>query len=297
MRTPDAPFAEAAESFMRSRHNLRPWTKRSYAKGLARLGQRCPSIADFTLELVNAYLAEKIDAGHSTLAHHDGGLAKRLAAWLVQAKILAHDPLAGLAVPAQPKRRRKPFSDDEVPAILDAARASQHSERDVTIVALALACGLRKDEIRALRYPDDVDLKREVLWVRDAKTESGVRCVPISARVCGLLDIYVKDWRPARSAGPLFLNNHGDAFSYDGFSQIFTRIKKRLPASIDFKIHRARNTALTNWRRAGVDIATLAKLAGHSDIAHTEHYLGDITPEEIARIPDAFGKFYGRRAG
>jgi len=46
-----------------------------------------------------------------------------------------------------------------------------------------------------------------------------------------------------------------------------------------------------------VDIATIAKLAGHSDIAHTEHYLGDITPEEIARIPDAFGRFYGKRAG
>ncbi|HVR88332.1 MAG TPA: tyrosine-type recombinase/integrase [Candidatus Limnocylindria bacterium] len=110
-------------------------------------------------------------------------------------------------------------------------------------------------------------------------------------------DTYIKDWRPSRSAGPLFLNRHGDPFSYDGFSQIFSRIKKRLPAAIDFKIHRARNTALTNWRRAGVDIATLAKLAGHADIAHTEHYLGDITPEEIARIPDAFGRFYGKRAG
>lgn len=245
---------------------------------------------------MNVYVGEKIRAGRLTLAHHDGGVAKRLAAWFVTAKILDSDPLAGLTVPRQPKRRRKPFTDDEVPVILEAARESQHSERDVTIISVALACGLRKDELRNLRWPDDVDLKREVLWVRDAKTDAGVRCVPISGRVCGLLDIYVKDWRPSQSAGPLFLNQHGDPFSYDGFSQIFSRIKKRLPATIDFKIHRARNTALTNWRRAGVDIATLAKLAGHSDIAHTEHYLGDITPEEIARVPDAFGRFYGKKA-
>lgn len=52
----------------------------------------------------------------------------------------------------------------------------------------------------------------------------------------------------------------------------------------------------TNWRRAGVDIATTAKLAGHADISNTEHYLGDITPEEIARVPDAFGRILGRRA-
>jgi hypothetical protein len=43
-------------------------------------------------------------------------------------------------------------------------------------------------------------------------------------------------------------------------------------------------------------IATLSKLAGHKDIAHTEHNLGDITPEELARIPDALGRFYARRA-
>ncbi len=296
MRAASSPFTDAAESFLRSRHDLRPWTKQSYAKGLARLARHCPTIANFTRESVNAYLDDKQRNGHATIAHHDGGLAKRFSAWLVQANILAADPLAALTIPAQPKRRRKPFDDADVPVILEAARASQHSERDIAIVALALACGLRKDEIRNLRWPDDVDLKREMLWVRDSKSEAGTRTVPISGRVCGMLDIYVKDWRPARSAGPLFLNNHGDPFSYDGFSQIFSRIKKRLPASIDFKAHRARNTALTNWRRAGVDIATLAKLAGHSDIAHTEHYLGDITPEEIARIPDAFGRFYGRKA-
>lgn len=293
MRAPDAPFTEAIESFLRSRHDLEPSTKRGYSKALVRIAQRCPTISDLTAELVNAYIADKISAGRLTLAHHDARAAKLLAAWFVGAHILDDNPLEQVVVPKQPKRRRQPFADTSVPIILEAARASQHSERDVTIVAVALACGLRKDEIRQLRWPDDVDLKRELLWVRDSKTEAGVRCVPISRSVVALLDEYVKDWRPAKSAGgALFLNRHGDAFTYDGFSQIFSRIRRRLPADIDFKIHRARNTALTNWRRAGVDIATIAKLAGHTDIAHTEHYLGDITPEEIAKVPDAFGRFY-----
>lgn len=297
LRSPNAPFSGLVESYLRMRHDLDPWTKHSYSKSLMRISRRCPTVRDFTLDLVNDYLTEKILAGHTTLAHHDGGTARRLAAWMVATKIADTNPLEGLVVPNQPKRRRKPFDDSAIPLILAAARESQQSDRDVTIVTIAFACGLRKDEIRNLRWPDDVDLKRAVLWIRDAKTEAGVRCVPISPRVVPLIDAYVKDWRPSQAPGPLFLNQHGDPFSYDGWSQIFTRIKKRLPASIDFKIHRARNTALTNWRRAGVDIATLSKLAGHKDIAHTEHYLGDITPEELARIPDAFSKFYGRRAG
>lgn len=297
MRGSNAPFSDVAESYLRSKHKLRPWTKQSYAKSFARIERACPTIGDLTLEAMNAYLTAQTEQGHTTMAHHDGGTAKRLAAWAVTAKILPENPLSALSVPEQPKRRRKPFLDAEVPLIIDAARASCNSERDVTIITLAIACALRKDEIRQLRWPEDVDLKQEVLWVRDAKTAAGVRCVPISRKALTLIDIYVKDWRPSQSSGPLFLNQHGEPFTYYGFSQIFSRIKKRLPASVGFMAHRARNTGLTNWRRAGVDIATLAKLAGHSDISHTEHYLGDITPEEIKRVPDAFAQFYGKRAG
>lgn len=297
MRGREASFSDVAESYLRSKHKLRPWARQSEQKSLARIAKTCPTIGDLTLDFMNAYLDAKTRAGHQTIAHHDGGAAKRLAAWAVTARILAANPLAALSVPSQPKHRRKPFTDAEVEAILEAARASCNSERDVCIVSLALACALRKDEIRDLRWPEDLDLRQEVLWVRDAKTPAGVRCVPISRRVVSLIDAYVKDWRPSKTAGPLFLNQHGDPFSYDGFSQVFRRVKKRLPASVNFMAHRARNTGLTNWRRAGVDIATIAKLAGHTDISHTEHYLGDITPEEIRRVPDAFSQFYGKRAG
>lgn len=297
MRGRSASFSDVAESYLRSKHKLRPWTRRSYAKSFARIGQDCPTLGDLTLDFMNAYIEAKVDAGHATIAHHDGGTAKRLAAWTVTAKILSENPLAALSVPRQPKRRRKPFSDAEVQAIMEAANASCNSQRDVTIITLAIACALRKDELRNLRWPDDVDLKQEVLWIRDAKTEAGIRCVPISRKALALLDIYVKDWRPSSGPGPLFLNQHGDPFTYYGFSQIFSRVKKRLPATVNFMAHRARNTGLTDWRRAGVDIATIAKLAGHTDISHTDHYLGDITPAEIRRVPDAFTMFHGRRAG
>ena len=98
MRGSDALFSDVAESYLRSKHKLRPWTKRSYAKSFARLGRECPTIGDLTLDFVNAYLTERIDAGHATIAHHDGGAAKRLAAWTVTARILPENPLAALSV-------------------------------------------------------------------------------------------------------------------------------------------------------------------------------------------------------
>ncbi len=242
------------------------------------------------------YLAEKIEAGHLTLAHHDGGTAKRLAAWLARAKMLDSDPLAALVAPRQPGADASPSPRARCRPPSRPARASQQSERHVTIVSLALACGLRQDEMRSLRWPDDIDLGRAVLWIRQTKTEAGERCVPIS---------------PASSRSSTATLRTGDAhapqgrcsqrprrpFRYDGFAQIFRRIPRRLPAALDVKIHRTRNTALANWRRAGVDIATIAKLAGHADIAQTEHDLGDITLEEIAQDPDAFGRSTGSARG
>jgi integrase len=87
--------------------------------------------------------------------------------------------------------------------------------------------------------------KKAHLIVREGKTDAASRRVPIAASVVSALDNYIKDWRPSKADGALFLNNHGDEFSEDGWSSIFRRIKGRLPKSIDFKLHRARNTALT----------------------------------------------------
>ena len=98
----------------------------------------------------------------------------------------------------------------------------------------------------------DIDLVERVLYVRQAKTDAGVRTVVLDPRVITLIDAYVKDWRPSQQPGPLFLTNHGDPFSYDGFSQIFRRVRKRLPKSVDYKSHRGRNTGIVNWWRTGV---------------------------------------------
>ena len=291
----DAAWSETVDSFLLSRHDLKAWTRRSYEKSLRRLS--CTTLEDFTGTLVNQHIARKLDAGTRFVAHHDGVAAKQMAKWLVEARILAANPLDGVKVPKQPTKARAPFKDDEVRLILKVARESAQSERDEAILAVALACGLRLDELRRLQWPADLDLKEQVLWVREAKSDAGIRAVVIDPRVCALVDRYVKDWRPSQLPGSLFLNRHGDAFSYDGFSQIFRRIRKRLPASVDFKIHRARNTAIVNWWRAGVHPWDAQQMAGHRTSEQTRKYANYTrTPSELRRSPaaTAFSAIYGR---
>jgi len=75
---------------------------------------------------------------------------------------------------------------------------------------LALWCGLRLNEIRELRWPEDVNLSEDHIDVREetTKTPSGARAVPIDSFLVSHIDRYIRDERPSRIPGPLFLNQH-----------------------------------------------------------------------------------------
>ncbi len=89
-----------------------------------------------------------------------------------------------MKVPPQPNTRRKPFKDLDVPLIIRTAEQSGCGERDVAIVVLALATGLRLNELRSLQWPEDFDIRRGFVYVRDrvAKTEAAVRTVPVDPK-------------------------------------------------------------------------------------------------------------------
>ena len=298
-RGPETPILQLLASFVRSRHDLRPMTLRAYEAGVRRYATTNPHLSDLTAAGTNDYILDALRRKRRFLAHHDGRALRVFSAWLVEARILEDDPLAGVKVPPQPNTRRKPFQDLDVPLIIRTAAQSGCGERDVAIIVLALATGLRLNELRSLEWPQDFDIRRGYVYVRDraAKTETSVRTVPVDPKAVALVESYVLDYRPSQKPGPLFLNRHGDALTYYGFSSIFRHLRARLPAEIDFKLHRARNTAITNWLRAGTDLYTTMHLAGHKSPKVTERYAGKLTDEELSRMTrPAFSMIYGKKA-
>ena len=82
-----------------------------------------------------------------------------------------------------------------------------------------------------------------------------------------------------------------------GFASIFRRLKRKLPREMDFKLHRARNTAITNWLRNGNNLHTTMKLAGHKSPKVTERYAGEFTDDELRKlVRPSFTAIYGRRS-
>jgi integrase len=303
MRSVTSPYADAVDSFMASRHDLKPSTRKGYLAGLRRFGAYTDraTLASVNSVSVNVYIEDCLKRRRKFLAHHDARALRLFSAWLVRARILPSDPLVGVVVPKQPKKRRQPFTTEDVALIRATARRADLGDRDETIIVMAIGCGLRLDEMRNLMWPEDVDLRRGFLYVREraAKTDSSIRRIPLDPEIRSLLDLYVKDTRPrpVDFAGNFFLNAHGDPFTYYGFTSIFRRLKNKLPREMDFKIHRGRNTFITDQLRQGTDLYVAMKLAGHKSPKVTEGYAGELSDDELKRLTKpAFSVLHGRRA-
>ena len=292
-RSLSTSLANAIESFDRSRWDLRPTTKRGYLKSLQRFARTHDTLADLIAENVNDYLASVAD--HRTMARNDCIALRQLAQWAMKSGIFPTDPLAAIGLPKGRGGRRKPFADAEVREIIRAASDSITGVRDRAIVVVGLSAALRPAELWQLLLTD-VALREGWLTVRleTTKSDAGERTIPLDPQAIAVLDAYINDYRGPRE-GPLWLNAHGDPLTYYGFMAIFARLTKRLEEKgIAFSAYRMRHTGITNWARADVTAPVLKELAGHRSIVTTQNYIGRLAREDLARIPSAFSKIYGR---
>lgn len=83
------------------------------------------------------------------------------------------------------RQKERPFTDDEISTLLDpSASADDLTLQDFMLIA-ALS-GMRIEEIASLKV-EDVDLKKAIFTVEEAKTEAGIRIVPIHPKILGII--------------------------------------------------------------------------------------------------------------
>lgn len=296
-RSPQTSLAAALESFLRARHDLRPTTKHGYENAIRRFMRYHQTLAELTAENVDAYIATIAD--HRTMSRNDTIALRQLAQWATKAGIFTSDPLDPVVLPKGHGSRRKPLDDADVRQIIAAAAQSATGIRDKVIVVLGIATAMRPIELWQLRV-EDIDLRGGWLNVRieTTKTAEGERTIPLEPQVAALLDSYIQDHRPSSSpTGRLFLNAHGGELSRYGFMEIFARLSHRLEAmGIEFSSYLMRHTGITNWVRRGVPAPIIQRLAGHRSFVTTQGYVGQLTREDLARVPQAFTQTYGRIA-
>ena len=171
-------------------------------------------------------------------------------------------------------------------------------------ILLALKCGLRDQELRNLEFRD-LNLANNTLLVR-GKPERGFRVKDSEQRELPLPDdlvVELKAWQESHAGKMLVLgtaNDRPNSVLLESLKQLAeeaglscgrcegcTRLKEPgyRGGCMEFTLHRFRRTYLTALLRSGVDVRTVQRLAGHSDLESTLRYLQAASgPELQAKI-------------
>lgn len=182
----------------------------------------------------------------------------------------------------EPKRLPRALDRRETTALVGSLR----TWRDRAIAGLMLFCGLRAGEVLALKVRD-VDIGAR--WLRVSGKGGKERRVPLDVDVAGLIQTYLLAERPETDATALFVvakgANRGLPLTPAGLRTIFRyhRAKAGVPAGHP---HALRHTFGTALAEAGVDLAVMQALLGHTHIDTTARYV-HLAPTHVKAEFDA----------
>ena len=256
-----------------------------------------------------AILWAKLPAGATTTHWAKRlGIVRRFAIYLATIDEATEIPPTGVF----PTHRRRPtpylFSEDDVAAVLEAARALASPLRAAThetLFGLLSVSGMRIGEAIGLRRYD-VDLSEGVITIRHAKFDR-TRLVPLHESTTAVLRAYAATRDrlcPHPRADVFFISSVGTALHRTGVETPFNAITTALglrTATLRPRVHDLRHgfavRTLLNWQREGVSVdrhlPTLSDYLGHVAPADTYWYLSAV-PElmELAaqRLERRFGE-------
>lgn len=205
---------------------------------------------------------------------------------------LAVNPTTGLELPAVRGRRDRIAAPEEATRLLAAL-----PERDRGLWATAFYAGLRRGELRALRW-EDVDLAAGTIQVRrswddqagaiEPKSGAGVRSVPVPAVLRDHLDEH--KIRSGRDGGLVFGSTASAPFTASNLRKRAKTAWARaeLPP---ITLHECRHTFASLMIAAGVNAKALSTYMGHSSVTITLDRYGHLMPgneEEAAGLLDAY---------
>lgn len=190
------------------------------------------------------------------------------------------NPVVGVKFFKENYQRMRILSPQEETQYLEAASPLL---RDVAIIMLET--GMRPGEVLGLRT-SDVDLETGGVQVREGKTFFARRHIPLTERAV----VVMKPRAANASNGLLFPSPTEATIPVRGVNHAHEAALRRSGIQLPFRLYDLRHTALSRMAMAGIDLATLKELAGHSQIQMTMRYIHP-TPEHKRRVVDTFEAF------
>jgi integrase len=285
----------------RSGETYKPSALRSYEQALAlkvlpELGHlRLSAISRNTVQdLVDRLVAQGLSA--STVRNSILPLRAIYRRSVSRSEVLVN-PTLGLALPAVRGRRERVARPSEAHALLQAL-----SPADRAIWATALYAGLRRGELRGLRW-SDIDFEAGVIRVERSwdeqsgpvapKSRAGRRRVPLAGPLRAELATHRLRLAPTGQAF-VFAGRRKGAFSAEALLKRSRTAWKRAGLR-PIGLHECRHTYAAFMIAAGVNAKALCSYMGHSSITVTLDRYGHLMPGDEAQAAGMLASYLERK--
>lgn len=201
--------------------------------------------------------------------------------FLVIEKKVKNNYTEALFIPKVKKSLPNILTEEEILKLLNINLTDNYSYRNKAMLELMYGTGLRVSELVNLKL-HDIDLNDEI--VRTLGKGSKERIIPIGEFASEALKEYINKYRNKMlknyNSEYLFLNNHGNKMTRQGFFKIIKSIAKEKDINKPLSPHTLRHSFASHLLKYGADLRTIQELLGHSDISTTQIYT-HITNEEL----------------
>ena len=200
-------------------------------------------------------------------------------AWSLRQGHIGSDPARSLRAPAGGGRLPRVLSGGEVSTLLDVPAATPIERRDVAVLELLYAAGLRVSELCGLDR-GDIDLRGRTVTVLGKGAKQ--RRVPIHDTAVVALRAWLHDGRDAMDGPPeaAFVNRRGARLGPRDVRRILDR-----RAAAPTHPHALRHTYATHLLDGGADLRDVQELLGHSSLATTQVYT-HVSKERLRAVYD-----------
>jgi integrase/recombinase XerD len=170
---------------------------------------------------------------------------------------------------------------NDVPKVLDAC----NSIRDLALLNLAIASGLRLSEIISLNW-GHISLKDGKITVLHGKGDKYRVCM-VDKGTLRILIRYRNELK-ALSAdfmapdAPLIQTDEHTRLRPNGLRSIMDRLSAK--SGVKMTVHALRRTFARLSVKNGMDIVWLQHLLGHENIETTKHYVGELDVDDVAKF-------------
>jgi integrase len=228
-------------------------------------------LTEITDSTIRDYRQQRLDEGISPLtANREMALLKKMFSYAAEKGMIGENPARKVKMFSEADTARdRVLSRDEEQRLFSGL--APHMK---PIVLVGLHAGLRLGEVLGLKW-SDINLEKRTVKAEHTKGKRA-RFVPLNSVLCAEFERLRTAKLDAKIIFPFKRRS-----VRTGFENALKAAKIE-----DFTFHDLRRTFGTRLLESGVDIVTIQKLYGHSNVLTTQHYLhpADVLSEEAVEL-------------